>query len=166
MNAAGEKRIVSVAAGYVHTLALLENGRVVACGSNSYGECNVSNWEDIVAIYAGTQFSAGLKTDGTVVVTGQGTTNWDLSDWTDIVNLAAGDYYLIGLKEDGTVVSASVNSTDNPAEGQANVSGLTNIVFIGAGNDHTIALNSDGTLICIGSNKYGQCNYHGRSLEQ
>ena len=92
MNAAGDKRIVSVAAGYVHTLALLEDGNVVACGINSYGECNVFNWKDIVAIYAGTQFSAGLKMDGTVVVTGEGASGWDLSDWTDIVNLADGDY--------------------------------------------------------------------------
>lgn len=166
MNAAGEKRIVAVAAGYVHTLALLEDGSVVACGSNSYGECNVSGWEDIVAIYAGTQFSAGLKMDGTVVVTGQGTSGWDLSDWTDIVNMAAGDYYLIGLKADGTVVSVGVNSSDNPSEGQTNVSGLANIVFVGAGNDHTVAMNSDGTLLCIGFNKYGQCNYHGRTLVQ
>ena len=165
MNAAGDRRIVSVAAGYVHTLALLEDGNVVACGINSYGECNVFNWKDIVAIYAGTQFSAGLKMDGTVVVTGEGASGWDLSDWTDIVNLAAGDYYLIGLKADGTVVSVGDNSSDKPAEGQTNVFGLTDIVFVGAGNDHTVAMNSDGTLLCIGSNKYGQCNYHGRSLE-
>ncbi len=164
MSAAGEKRIVSVAAGYVHTLALLENGRVAACGNNAYGECDVSGWTDIAAIYAGTQFSAGLKLDGTVVATGQGTSGWDLSGWTDIVNLAAGDYYLIGLKEDGTVLSVSVNSSSNPSMGQTNVSGWSNIVFVAAGNDHTVALNADGKLLCIGSNKYGQCNYHERLL--
>lgn len=165
MNAAGQKQIVAIAAGYVHTLALLEDGRVVACGGNSYGECNVSGWRDIVAIYAGTQFSAGLKADGTVVVTGQGTSAWNLSGWTDIVNLAAGDYYLIGLKADGTVVSVGVNSSDNPSEGQTNVSGLSDIVFVAAGNDHTVAMTSDGTLLCIGSNKYGQCDFHRRVLK-
>ena len=165
MQAAGQHRIVSIAAGYVHTLALLENGTVVACGSNTYGECNVGGWTDIVAIYAGTQFSAGLKMDGSVVVAGHGPSAWDLSGWTDIVNLAAGDFYLVGVKADGTVVSVGVNSSDNPDEGQMNVSGLTNIVFVAAGNDHTVAMNSDGTLFCIGSNKYGQCNYHSRTLD-
>lgn len=165
-NVAGEKRIVSVAAGYVHTLALLEDGSVVACGGNSNGECNVYGWKDIVAIYAGSEFSAGLKKDGTVVVTGKGTSTWDISTWTDIVNLAAGDYYLIGLKANGDVLSVGVNSPDNPSEGQTSVSGWADIVFVAAGNDHTIAMDSDGTLLCIGSNKYGQCNYHGRVLKR
>ena len=165
MRDAGQKQIVAIAAGYGHTLALLENGRVVACGGNSYGECNVYGWEDIVAIYAGSEFSAGLKADGTVVVTGQGTSAWDLSDWTDIVNLAAGDYYLIGVKANGDVLSLGINSADNPSEGQTNVSGMRDIVFAGAGNDHTVFLDSDGVLWCIGSNQYGQCNFHGRVLK-
>jgi alpha-tubulin suppressor-like RCC1 family protein len=165
MRDAGNKKIVTVAAGYVHTLALLEDGRVVACGGNSFGETNVYGWEDIVAICTGTQFSAGLKADGTVVVTGKGTSAWDLSDWTDIVNLAAGDYYLIGVKANGDVLSSGINSADNPSEGQTNVSGMRDIVFAGAGNDHTVFLDSDGVLWCIGSNEYGQCNFHGRVLK-
>lgn len=166
MRDAGQKRIVAIAAGNVHTLALLEDGRVVGCGGNSYGERNVNGWVDIVAIYAGSQFSAGLKKDGTVVVTGKGTSTWDLSDWTDIVNLAAGDYYLIGLKANGEVLSVCVDSSDNPSEGQANVSDLRDIVFVCAGHDHTVAMNSDGVLFCIGSDEYGQCEFDGRVLKR
>lgn len=99
-------------------------------------------------------------------MTGKGTSHWDLSGWTDIVNLAAGDYYLVGLKADGTVVAVGIDSSDNPSEGQMNVSALTDIVFVGAGHDHTVAMNSEGKLFCIGSNKKGQCDYNGRVLER
>lgn len=156
MSDAGSSRIVAIAAGYTHTLALLEDGRVVACGDRTNGACSVSGWSDIAMICAGTQFSAGLKTDGTVVVTGTGVGSWDLSGWTDIVLLAAGDYYLVGLRADGTVVTKSIGGS-NPSRGQTDVSSWSDVVFLTAGNDHTVALTADGTILCAGSDYYGQC---------
>lgn len=164
MSIAGDKRIVSVAAGYVHTLALLEDGTVAACGSNKNGACDVSGWNNIAAIYAGTEFSAGLKEDGTVVVTGLKTSTWDLSEWTDIVNLAAGDYFLVGLKADGTVLSTDTNTPKNSTKVKASVSDWTNIVFIAAGHDHTVALTEKGKILCVGSNDYGQSECSGIRL--
>lgn len=146
---ADEYKIVAISAGYHQTLALLENGRVVACGDNSSGACDVSTWRDIAAIYTGTEYSAGLKTDGTVVVT-KG--NWDVSDWTDIVTLAAGDYYLLGLKSDGTVLAVG----EYRKYGNIDVSDWENIVQISAGHDHAIGIDADGYLVCTGSNAYGQ----------
>lgn len=165
MDAANGQRIVSIAAGYVHTLALLENGRVAACGSNSTGACNVYGWTDIVSICAGSEFSAGLKADGTVVATGLGTTGWNLSDWTDIVQLSAGDYYLIGLKSDGTVLAANSDTVDFSNRGQANVGSWNQVAFISAGNDHTVAINTDGKIYCIGSDDYGQNAFKGFTLQ-
>lgn len=156
MSDAGSSSIVAIAAGYTHTLALLEDGRVVACGDRTNGACSVSGWSDIAMICAGTQFSAGLKTDGTVVVTGKGVGSWDLSGWTDIVLLAAGDYYLVGLRSDGTVLTKSIGSS-NPSRGQTDVSAWSDVVFLTAGNDHTVALTANGTILCVGSNYYGQC---------
>ena len=147
MNAAGSRRIVAVAAGYVHTLALLEDGRVLACGSNDDGACIVSGWTDIAAIYAGTKFSAGLRSDGTVVVT---KASWDVSGWNDIIALAAGDYFLLGLRADGTVVSVG------DVEKKPDVSGWRDIVCIAAGHDHAVAIDSEGYIHNAGSNAYGQ----------
>lgn len=146
MQNAGSNRIVAISAGHRQTLALLETGRVVACGDNSSGANNVTGWRDIAAIYTGSDYSAGLKTDGTVVVT---RSSWDVSGWTDIVTLAAGDYYLLGLKEDGTVLAVG-------QYGSINVSGWKNIVHIAAGHDHAVAVDKDGNVLCTGSNSSGQ----------
>lgn len=54
-----------------HAAALKNDGTVVAEGDNDYGQCNVSEWNDIVAIAAGSYHTVGLKADGTVVVAGR-----------------------------------------------------------------------------------------------
>lgn len=76
--------IVAISAGYYQTLGLKRDGTVVAAGQNEHGECNVSDWENIVEISA-KQISVGLKADGTVVATGGDTYRQSkISEWTDI----------------------------------------------------------------------------------
>ena len=54
-------------------------------GWNFYGQCDVSEWTDIVEISAGDGHTVGLKSDGTVVAVG-----WnfygqcDVSGWKNI----------------------------------------------------------------------------------
>ena len=158
MKAAGEKEIVSIAAGYVHTLALLSDGSVIACGGNDTGACDVDGWTNIVSIYAGSEFSAGLKNDGTVVVTGLGTADWQVSGWNNIDNLAAGDYYLIGIKNDGSVLSVGLNDWRSKDRGQMDVASWSNIAFISAGNNHTVSIDANGLIKSTGANNYGQCD--------
>lgn len=85
---------------------------MVAVGKNNYGQCNVSNWRDIIAVAAGKDYTVGLKSDGTVVWKGlifgsQG----DVIKWTNIVAIAAGPHGdTVGLKADGTVVVADMNN--------------------------------------------------------
>lgn len=171
MQTAGERMIVSVAAGYHHTLALLDDGTVLACGSDSVykGCCNVYGWSDIASIYAGTSFSAGLKTDGTVVADGVNRTGesigdvWDFSGWTDMINLAAGDYFLVGLKSDGTVLFTGSGS-EIGIDAVNEISSWQNIVQISAGHDHVIALTANGQLLCAGNDGYGQCDLYGAKI--
>ncbi len=169
MSAAGEKKIASVAAGYHHTLALLEDGSVVACGSDSvYKECcDVYDWSDIVSIYAGTSYSAGLKVDGTVVITGRNKAGdnikniWNVSEWTDIINLAAGDYFLVGLRSDGSIVTAGLTNEDMMYD----VSAWKNIVCVSAGNNHIVALTANGKILSAGGDAYGQCDFQGTTIQ-
>ena len=42
--------IVSVAAGNFHALGLKKDGTVVAAGKNHLGQCNVTEWKNIVSI--------------------------------------------------------------------------------------------------------------------
>ena len=146
----------TLAAGWSHTAALKTDGTVVAVGNNKYGQCDVSDWTDIVAISARSSQTVGLKADGTVVAVGEGSYGtYDkcaIFDWTDIVAISAGNDHIVGLKADGTVVATGRNSS-----GQCDVSGWTDIVAISAGGWYTVGLKADGTVLAVGDNSYGQC---------
>ena len=59
-----------------------------------------------MAIHAGDRYTVGLRSDGTVVATGDNDYGQcDVSGWTDIVAIHAGDRYTVGLKSDGTIVT-------------------------------------------------------------
>ena len=137
-----------------HTVALKEDGTVIATGHNVYRECDVSDWTDIVAVSAGFYHTIGLKADGTVVAAGDNKYGQcDVSDWTDIVAVSAGTLHTIGLKSDGTVVSTGYNKRR-----QCDVSNWTGIVAVSAGYSHTIGLKADGTVVATGYDEYKQCD--------
>ena len=143
-------------------VALKSNGTVIATEFTSkyyYGQCNVSDWTDIVAVCAGTYHTIGLKSDGTVIATDyRGEEQYyngqcDVSDWTEIVAVAAGDRHTAGLKADGTVVT-----TNQKIQSHGDVSEWIDITAIAAASNHTVGLKSDGTVVATGTNEYGQCN--------
>ncbi len=99
------------------------------------------NWDNMKAVYTSEYLIAGIKNDGTVIVSypntiisnyaayGEGDydnyqrdNHYDTSDleaikresanWTDIVQLSFGYYVLYGLKSDGTVVVAGAENND------------------------------------------------------
>ncbi len=133
---------------------------LVAAGFNThgeYGECNVSDWRNIIAISTRDRHTVGLRADGTVVATGcndDGQCN--VSGWRDIIAISAGYSHTIGLRADGTVVATGENRN-----GECNVSGWRDIVAISTLSEHTIGLRADGTVVATGNNKYGQCNVSG-----
>ena len=61
----------SIAACAWHTVGLKKDGTVTAVGASGFGQCNVRDWQDIVAVAAGGGHTVGLKADGTVVVVGR-----------------------------------------------------------------------------------------------
>ena len=137
-----------------HTVALKADGTVMATGYNAYGECDVSDWKDVVDVSAGYNYTISLKANGTVVATGYNEYGQcDVLDWVDIVAVSAGHNHTIGLKADGTVVAAGRNHF-----GQCNVSDWVDIVAVSAGHNHTIGLKADGTLVATGSDRNRQCD--------
>ena len=132
-----------------HIVGLKNDGTVVAAGNNEYGQCNVSDWENIIAIDVGRDFTVGLRDDGTVAIAGK-LTALELEDrhsietvdaaslgWTDIVAICAGSSdNLIGLKSDGTVVAVGFELSD-----------WKDIVAIDATNYVAVGLKSNGTVI-------------------
>lgn len=135
-----------LATGDGAVFGLKSNGTVVAVGSNIYGQCNVSGWQDIIAIAAGRNHVVGLKSDGTVVAAGMNNERQcGVSDWTDIVKIAAGWEHTVGLKSDGTLVATGKND-----EQQCEVSDWKDIEKIAADWRYTAGIKSDGTVVIKG----------------
>ena len=144
----------TIAASNLFTVGLQTDGTVVAIGDNGYGQCDVSDWRDIVAISTGYCHTVGLKADGMVIAVGMNEDGQcDVSDWRDIVAISAGPYHTVGLKADGTVVAVG-----DKQNGQCDVSDWRDIIAISAGLWHTVGLKAEGTVVAVGDNEYGQCN--------
>ena len=129
-----------------NTVGLKSDGTVVVAGSNEDGECDVSDWRDIVAVSTGSGCIFGLKANGTVIAIGNNLDEQcEVSDWTNIVAVSAGQWHTVGLRADGTVVAAG-----STIDGQCSVSGWRDIVAVSAGSDFTAGLRSDGTVVATG----------------
>ena len=149
-------------AGSGHTLGLKSDGNVIAVGFNKWGQCDVRNWTDIVAISSTYTHTVGLKSNGTVIATGFNKNGQcDVYSWKDIVAISAGVIHTVGLKSDGTVVATKYKKRlfDNDY-GECDVGNWTDIVAISAGEHHTVGLKSDGTVVAIGNNANKQCDVY------
>ena len=139
-----------IAAGKNYSVGVRSDGKAVASTiikttrtTEDKGQCNVSDWKDVVAAAAGAWHSIGLLADGTVVAAGssfQGQCN--VSSWKDIVAISARGFHTVGLHTDGTVVAAGENSN-----GQCDLNDWRDIIEISAGDYHTVGLRKNGTVI-------------------
>ena len=129
-----------------NTVGLRSDGTVVVAGSNEDGECDVSDWRDIIAVSTGKCSIVGLKSDGTVAAVGYNEDGkCEVSGWRNITAISSGEYHTVGLRADGTVVAAG-----STIDGQCSVSGWRDIVAVSAGRDFTAGLRSDGTVVATG----------------
>ena len=135
----GLNNITAISAGAFHALALRNDGKVFAWGSNQYGECAqlptttkfytptlVPGLSNITAIAAGGSHSVALRADGTVWCFGYG-------------------YF--GQLGNGVDVSSHT---------PVMASGINSAVEVAAGGYHTIARLSNGSLRGWGNNGSGQ----------
>lgn len=108
-NVRSWSNIISVAAGWYHTVGLKADGAVVAVcnlkteldGRYYNKQCDVEQWSDIVQIDAYGNYTVGLKRDGTVVVTGEYFVGMDsVSKWNQIVKVSAGCECITGLRSE------------------------------------------------------------------
>ena len=144
INVQGIGKVVDIAVGYTHTLALAQDGSVYAWGDNEYGQLGVEGCqcstvpvkvlglEDVVAISAAGH-SIALKSDGTVWCWGDGR---------------------FGQLGNGARVSKPT-----PVRAEA----LGDVVFVEAAWYMSYAVKSDGTLWVWGQNASGQL---GRDLDK
>lgn len=144
-----------------HIVGLTSSGKVVAEGTNRYGECDVSGWEGIVDVAAGATCTVGLRSDGTVVACGSNEYGQcNVSDWVGIVDVAAARYAVYGLTSDGHIFVTGqkplyegglVNAVEEVPTPE--VSGWDNVVAIlafnegGDGCDYVVGIREDGTIV-------------------
>ena len=157
---AAQNGITAIAGGGAHSVALRNDGSVVAWGYNAYGQANVplAARSDVVAIEAGDWHTLALNTNGSVVAWGDpsyGATTVPLAALSGVRAIAAGGVHSVVLKVNGSVMAWGWNGdgqTDVP------VTARSGVVAIAAGGRNTVALKTNGTVVVWGNNSYGQTN--------
>ncbi|MCX6873797.1 MAG: hypothetical protein NTW21_08310 [Verrucomicrobia bacterium] len=148
VNTAGAlagKALVSVAAGYSHSLALTSEGRVLAWGSNSSGQLGTGVYSSSVPMAVDTSGVLARKR---------------------VVAIAAGYNHSLALTSEGRVYAWGFNdgrlgnnsTTDSMVPVAVDSSGVLAgkvVVAIAAAEYHSLALTADGLVVAWGSNSYG-----------
>ncbi len=144
LNISGWTGIVKVAAGYMNTFGLKEDGTCLQTGRSGYiGP--VSSWINLVDIDAFDTTVIGLTAAGTAYCD-----DYDVSGWTDLVQVSAGDKHVVGLTSTGQVLHAGSTNYSLP-----DATTWTDIVRISAGDDTTWGIKGDGTVVAVGSEAFG-----------
>lgn len=133
--------VTAVAAGAEHTLALLADGKVMAWGSNGWGQLGAEE--------------EGFSSSVPVEVVGLG---------GRATAIAAGADHSLALLSNGTVMAWGDNehgqlgtgATAEAVEKPTAVRGLTNVRAIAAGGESSLALLDNGTVMAWGNNESGQ----------
>jgi|GEM_PF-2894239 len=148
---------VSIASGGDHSVAIRQDGSLVAWGYNVYGECNVPAGFDFVKVSVGRNHSIALKEDNTIVAWGR--------DWNDVLAVPAGNDFIdisagyqhnLALREDGSIVGWGNNNY-----GQISVPYGNDFVAVEAGGFHSVALRENGTITAWGRDWNGVLNVPG-----
>lgn len=142
--------IIAIASGSTHgnhSLMLMANGTVMACGMNTYG-----------------QLGNGTTTDSALPVQVKGPNG--VGVLSNIIAIAAGDNHSLALSADGTIYSwgrGDKGQLGNGSWGNFSVPTLalyvSNVFAIAAGGEHSLALGNQGILYSAGYNASGQLGH-------
>lgn len=143
---ASASNAMAVAAGGTHSLALRNDGSVIAWGAINTVPPEATN---ITAIAAGQNHNLALRDDGMVIAWGSNNSFGQSvapTAATNIAVIAAGAFHNVALRSNGTVLAWGRNDA-----GQTNVPpGLSNVIAVAAGTNQTLILQADGRLTVLG----------------
>ena len=130
--------VTAIAAGWNHSLFIMNDGSLWAMGNNAYGQLGDGHYN-----------STGINKPEKVVASG-------------VTAIAAGEYHSLFLKSDGSLWAMGNNADGQLGDGTWNdqVSPekivATNVTAIAAGRWHSLFLKSDGSLWGMGYNEDGE----------
>ena len=145
----------TISAGGDHSLGLLEDGTVLARGSDAYGQTAVPKTDKkFVAISAGYYHSLGLLEDGSILVWGDNRYGQTTIPKTDkkFIAISAGYCYSLGLLEDGSVLAWGINIYGETKVPETD----KKFIALSAGGYHSLGLLEDGSILAWGCNSYGE----------
>jgi alpha-tubulin suppressor-like RCC1 family protein len=157
----GLSKVVSAAAGWGSSFAVLADGRIMAWGTRSRGILGITPRAEV-------EVSAQARPNAH--------TPTPIAAQFDAIDLSVGSDHVLALARDGTVWSWGYGpkgqlgigpppiinfKTHTPAAMTfvpfpVQIPGLTDVIAVAAGDDHSMALKRDGTIVSWGGNKFGQ----------
>lgn len=152
-------RIVSVACGANHTLAISEQGQLWSCGRGRHGQLGHGHFHDegllqlvetilherIVSVAAGRAHSVALAADGKIFT------------WGDASRGQLGHANLAAILQGPNPQPLSIPFPQAIQSLEpARLKPPARVTAIAAGGDHTMAVTVAGSLLAFGCNKHGQ----------
>ncbi len=140
-------RIIDIAAGDNHLLALNDKGKVFAIGDNTYNQCDVDSFKNIVKIFASKTGSIVEDEDGKLSFCGIMLGSSQIKNYESPLDISSSENYLLIVNSDKTVTCISRFSNELATNR------WTNIVDVAAGNNFVAGLRSDGTVLVNSDNE-------------
>ena len=146
----GGAAVRSVGAGPYASYAVLEDGRVCACGDAIATPGELAQERDVLALAASATHVALLRADGTVGAYGSNAYGeCDVKQWRDIVLVDCGYGFTVALDRTGRVYVAGDAS-------RATQDGMTGAKGIAAGVNNCYVIDKSGNVTASGFNGGGQ----------
>ncbi|MDR2571692.1 MAG: hypothetical protein LBD23_15555 [Oscillospiraceae bacterium] len=175
--------IVSVSAGYCHTMALKANGDLFAWGSNQYGQLGVGAskmllrkpriiMSNVVSVSTGYNYTMAIRDDNSLWAWGNNEFG-QLGDSSsenrympvkitdNIFSISAGYCHTVAITSNGDMLAWGNNAFGQLGDGTTTnklkpSKILDNVISVSAGGSHTMIILYDGRLYMCGWNKCGQ----------
>ena len=156
----------ALCSGRFHLLGLRADGTVLATGSNTCGQCDVSDWRGVVDVIASDSWSAGVTADGDFLFAGHREYDpiaWleidgieGAGEWTDLRMLSMGSDGFAALRNDGKLLCFGFDRLtalfwEHPEQPAGR------LVSISAGAFNLAGLLENGTVWVMGEDRFGQC---------
>ena len=134
-------RVIQVAAGARHSVALLTDGSVQTWGDNTFLQRVQPPMSAVVKIAAGAWHTLALRSNGTVVAWGRNDLSQiEVTSYTDVIDIAAGGNTSVLLLKNGQVIvigDTSEKQAESPEQPMQSIA---------AGESHILALTLDSEV--------------------